>query len=180
MERIEAANAAVRLVAPQLAESNALSLRREKQRLEDAELATFHTLMEQMWAYYPNQEFAVDTVEGYQFDLERLAAIHGLEALWTVLLALRIRAGQRFFPHPSEVTEALEAMAKKGRDEMRAENPYVPQPGCNHISSDGMAWVIDKAGDRVLGRCECWKRWKGQLTTTARDAKAAAAGEKVL
>jgi hypothetical protein len=83
----------------------------------------------------------------------------------------QLRPGQRFFPHPSEVAEELEAMATKARNEARAQNPYVPDPQCKHVSP-GWAWVTDKDGDRIMGSCECWKRRKGQQGT--QDHKTAA------
>jgi hypothetical protein len=61
---------------------------------------------------------------------------------------------RKFFPHPSEVREKLEAMTSRATAEERRANRYVQDPNCNHISIEGLAWVIDKDGDRVLSRCE--------------------------
>ena len=53
-------------------------------------------------------------------------------------------------------------METQERAAARKANPYVQDPNCNHIGPEGLAWVIDKDGDRVIGRCECYRRWKGQ------------------
>jgi len=176
MERAQAARAVEVMVLGRPAESVALSLHREKRQLEDAELDCFLTLMEQMWAYYPHQEFSAETVQGYQFDMERLAVRHGLDRVKEVLLDLRLRAGQKFFPHPVQVLEELEAMEKKERAEQIKANPYVPDPACNH-RIPGWTRTKDQDGDDVMGRCECWKRWRGIVDGPSRaDRKTVAAG----
>ncbi len=175
MERAKAAAVATRLALGQPDASTALSQRRDRQQLADANLAQFEALMQQMWAYYPSQNFSPETVEGFEFDLERLAAIHGLPALRTILLALRIRPGQRFFPHPSEVAEELEAMAKTEA----AKTKFRPDPECecqkHSVRMDGWTWVMQE-GRRVVARCNCWKRWAGQMATPQGDRKSVAAG----
>jgi hypothetical protein len=173
MERIEPARAAKSLVAQQSVESSAASPQ-STGRLNSSDGRELATMVGQMVAYYPHQEMGAETVAGYMHDLSRLAMKHSLPAVKTALLTLRIRPGQKFFPHPSEVAEELEAMATKAREEARTQNPYVPDPECKHLLP-GQAWVVDKDGDRVLGRCECWKRWKGQLPV--KDHKAAATGK---
>jgi hypothetical protein len=85
--------------------------------LSGTELEQFDSLCDQMQAYYPHQEFGDETVRGYMFDLERLAVIHGVDVLRAALLNLRIRPGQKFFPHPSEVAEEIErAIDRQNRD----------------------------------------------------------------
>lgn len=174
MERAQAAQAAEVMVLGQPAESVALSLHREKRQLDGVELDHFLILMEQMWAYYPHQEFSPETVDGYQFDMERLAVRFGLTSVKAVLLDLRLRVGQKFFPHPVQVLEELEAMAAKERAEQVKANPYVPDPTCNH-KIPGWTRTRDKDGDDVMARCECWKRWRGIIDISA-DRKTVAAG----
>jgi hypothetical protein len=110
-----------------------------------------------MQAYYPHQEFNRDTVEGYSFDLERLAVKYGIDRLEWVLRDLRIKPGQKFFPHPSEVSEALEEMVKREQQQAREANPYVP---CDRCCS-GMV-IVERDGVRFAERCQCWTEWKGK------------------
>jgi hypothetical protein len=121
-------------------------------------------LMAQTAAFYPHQEESKETAAVYRNAFKMLSERHGIDTLRQALLTIQLRPGQRFFPHPSEVSAELEGMAMSERNAARAANPRVIDPTCNHIGdgTDGMAWVIDKDGDRVLGRCKCYKRWKGQ------------------
>ena len=152
MERIQAAQIATRLAMGRQEESSAISLHREKQRLDGAELEQFNLLMEQMWAYYPHQEFLQETVDGFEFDMERLALRFGMLPLREVLLGLRLREGQKFFPHPTEVLEELEAMATKAQQVAHAANPY----------ADGVSSVVAAAPtsprDRAAVRAEAYAR----------------------
>jgi hypothetical protein len=174
VERI--AEQTAKLAVQASGESNA-ALQRSSGSLSAKEAREVAMLMGQMIAYYPHQEMGEETVQGYKHDLTRLAANYGLTTLKAALLNLRIRPGQKFFPHPSEVAEELEAMATKAKAQARAANPYVPDPQCKHVLP-GQAWVIDKDGDRVIGECECHRRWRGtQAMNATRDNKAAAAGE---
>ena len=158
MERVTAAEAAI--AVRQSEELNAALQQSGARRLSSSESIALTSMVGQMIAYYPHQEMAAETVAGYMHDLTRLAVKHGLPAVKTALAALRLRPGQKFFPHPSEVSEELEAMETRERLAARAANPYVQDPNCNHISVEGLAWVRNKDGDRVLGRCACWKQWK--------------------
>jgi hypothetical protein len=88
--------------------------------LVGAELEQFRHLCKQMQDYYPHQEFSDETVDGFLFDLERLAVIHGIDALRVALLNLRLRPGLPFFPHPTEVAEEIEKVAALGKDSIRA------------------------------------------------------------
>ena len=139
----------------QLVESNGLSVRGTERQLSDAEFNLLNLLCKQMQAYYPHQEFLDETVHGYQFDLERLAVIYGLKRVRSVLLNIRIKPGQRFFPHPSEVSEALEEMVKQERMQAREANPYKPCGQCH----DGLL-VVERDGERIAKRCRCWIEWK--------------------
>jgi hypothetical protein len=132
-------------------------------------------LLDQMAGAFPAQELHPDTATMYQHGVETLVAEYGMPMVQEALQRFLTR--QKFFPHPSEVREELEAMATKAREQARQQNPYVPDPQCKHVLP-GQAWVIDKDGDRVIGECECHKRWRGtQVMNAARDHKAAAAGQ---
>lgn len=97
-------------VRPRPRESNALSARGTERSLTAIEQRQLDELCRQMQAHYPHQEFADETVRGYLFDLERLAVIHGIDVLQVALLNLRIEAGRKFFPHPSEIAEEIDAV----------------------------------------------------------------------
>jgi hypothetical protein len=128
------------------------------ERLSDAEFAELNLLCRQMQAYYPNQEFDDQTIEGYQFDIERLAAQFGLGRMRQVLLDIRIRPGQKFFPHPSEIAEELENLVGKERAKLLKENPWAPCGACQ----DGWL-IVEVDGKRRAARCSCWKSWKARI-----------------
>jgi hypothetical protein len=111
MEPIKQISRAVLLVA-----SNELTPARQTTSLVDKELDHFQNLCRQMLAYYPSQEFAPETIDGYFLELERLAVKHGLSRLERAFVELRGKPGQRFFPHPTEVAEAIELQIKTERD----------------------------------------------------------------
>ncbi len=116
-----------------------------------------------MQDHYPSQEFGPDTVKGYLFDFERLAVKHGLSRFERVMLDFRIRPGQRFFPHPSEVAEALESLVHREREEERLRaTKFVRAVACQcSAHTDGYV-IVAYAPGRPSGayRCECWKDWK--------------------
>jgi hypothetical protein len=146
--------------------SNALSVRGTEQQLSDGEFHELNLLCRQMQAYYPHQEFADETVQGYQFDLERLSVLYGLGRVRTVLLNIRIKPGQKFFPHPSEVSEALEDLLKAEKAKAREANPYIP---CGRCTS-GMV-IVEKHHGRFAERCTCWLAWKSGVPVEDRKSK---------
>jgi hypothetical protein len=149
----------------QLVESSARLTRGTESHLSELQLAMLSQLCRQMQAYYPHQEFAEETIQGYQFDLERLMAIYGFDRMRTVLLRLRIRPGQKFFPHPSEVSEGLEGLLVEERCNARKLNPWVPCGGCG---TSGMV-VTERKGARFAERCECFRRWNESRGQGARN-----------
>jgi len=139
----------------QLVGSKGLSTLGRELRLSDEQAEKLTTLCRQMQAYYPHQEFLEETIEGYQFDLERLSVLYGLDRVRTVLLNMRIEPGRKWFPHPSDVSEALEELMKKEREEEREANPWHQ---CGRCSS-GMV-IVEREGGRTAERCQCWINWK--------------------
>jgi hypothetical protein len=121
-----------------------------------------------MQAYYPHQEFDDDTVEGFQFDMERLAARYGMHRMRTVLLAIRIRPGQRFFPHPSQIAEELEELMAKERQELLKAHPFKP---CSRCMEGMLVEEVERDGKwrREARECECKRQWR-------RDVAAAKGG----
>jgi hypothetical protein len=83
--------------------------------------------------------------------------MYGIDRLEWVLREIRIKPGQKFFPHPSEVSEALEEMVKREQQKLREANPYVP---CGQCCS-GMV-IVERDGVSKAERCQCWTDWKGK------------------
>jgi hypothetical protein len=179
MERIQTAQATASLVAPQSAGSNGLVTLSET-RLDAASKEQVGSLLSQMGAGFPAQEQHPDTAEIFQYGMEILAAEFGLAKVQVALEKFLTR--QKFFPHPSEVREELEAMAEKER----MANRYQPDPACAHNRQRpplqaGYVWVTDQEGTRVTGRCNCWLMHNGkpprpEARPPAEDRKEAAAG----
>ena len=172
MERAQAVQAVTALVAPQSEESRgvkALSVR----RLSPALKQQVGSLLDQMTAAFPSQELHPDTARMYQHGAEMLAEEYGINRVQQALESFLTR--QKFFPHPSEIREALEAMAAKERTEERAKNVYIPNPDCAHVSGGFWKRTRDLDGDDVMSRCDCWKAWKG-IQPAAADRKTVAAG----
>ena len=169
MEHSKAATALAGLLVPQVNGSNresTLSVRLES----DSDSQQLVELMAQMAAHYPHQDIG-PAAESFLFDMQRLRQKHGVQSVKTALLALRIRPGQKFFPHPSEVAEELEAMEAKSAQ----YNKFQADPACEcRKLQKGFTWVIDKDGDRVIGRCPCFKRHEGYADSA--DRKTVAAG----
>lgn len=97
-------------------------MRGTERQLSDVEFETLAVLCRQMQAYYPHQEFADDTIQGYMFDFERLAVIHGIGRLRAAFLNIRIMPGRKFFPHPVDVAEEIEAIDARERRKAQIES----------------------------------------------------------
>lgn len=167
MEPIKAAEAAASLLAPQQRES-LLELVPSERRPSSSDLIELAELMEQMAGRYPHQDMEA-AAANYLFDYGRLTAKHGLHAVKTALLNLRIKPGQKFFPTPDEAAEELEAM-KEPVTKFEAD----PHCECRKLQK-GWTWTVDKDGDRVVTRCPCYREWKGTAQQSA-DRKTVAAG----
>lgn len=167
MEPIKPAQVAADLLAQQRQESRQ-ELERSVERRPASDLKELGELMEQMTGRYPHQDMEA-AAENYLFDYSRLTAIHGLAAVKTALLNLRIKPGQKFFPTPDEAAQELEAM-KEPAVKFQAD----PQCECRKVQK-GWTWVLDKDGDRVIGRCPCFRRYAG-LPELSADRKTVAAG----
>jgi hypothetical protein len=130
-----------------------------------------------MAAGFPHQEFSPETAEVYQMAYTDLATLHGLPELQTALRAFLIR--QKFFPHPAEVAEELEAMAIKKQQELARKLPPLGCPKCHDAGwADG--WIVVTVnGLRMVKECDCLKARraaKNGTVTVAHDGKAEAAG----
>lgn len=168
MEHNRAAQAAAGLLAPQRSESRTESALSERPQSSSG-LSELAELMEQMAGRYPHQDMEA-AAKNYLFDYGRLMEKHGLPAVKTALLNLRIKPGQKFFPTPDEAATELEAMAKTQDSQVKFQAD--PNCECRKVQK-GWTWVLDKDGERVIGRCPCYRAHMGYVS---RDHKMAAVG----
>jgi hypothetical protein len=150
------------------------------ERLSDAEFMTLAQLTTQMVAAYPHQELA-DSLEIFQRGYEILAVRHGLRRVKAALVELLIAPGRKFFPHPSELCEALQVIASKERQQFLKENPYVPCGKCEDgivlLNRDGSPYNWSVGGSRYATDCECkveWRKRAGAVTAPIVSAAATA------
>jgi hypothetical protein len=146
------------------------ALMRPEQQLAPAQKLQIGELLANMVAAYPHQDMA-ESMPMYQRGWERLAVEFGtgpLEQALEFMLTL-----QKFFPHPSEVREVLDEMAKKEQAKVQAQLPRI---GCDICKDqDGLTGLIgfvlvDRPGrGRAVEPCECRKR--RELAKKAMEAK---------
>ena len=99
---------------------SALATKQSRMCLDDYALEQLALLMEQTKRSYPGQEIPEETVEMWAPVWATLATLHGIPALRMALQAHMLAS--RYFPHPSELQERLEAMRPAPR-----ANVFVPQ-----------------------------------------------------
>lgn len=119
--------------------------------LSAASKAHLGQMLAQMAAAWPAQELPEETAQMYQLGMEDLAEEFGVQDLRQALRHFLTRS--RFFPHPSEIREELEAMAKRKQEEAKARRePLGPCGIC-----DGVRMVLSTKpdGERVANWCEC-------------------------
>jgi hypothetical protein len=80
------------------------SLRRS---LSGEDLSILLVEMDSLARRYPSQD-QEESIESYLTDFEQLALKYSLRKVQQALQALRIRAGQKFFPRPDEVAQEIE------------------------------------------------------------------------
>jgi hypothetical protein len=80
------------------------SLRRS---LSGEDLSILLAEMDSLARRYPSQD-QEESIESYLTDFEQLALKYSLRKVQQALQALRIRAGQKFFPRPDEVAQEIE------------------------------------------------------------------------
>ena len=141
--------------AQRSAESSALALPGTQQLSRDS-LMQLGTMLRQMSAAFPNQEYDEETTQIFLLTFEDLAMKYGLKSLEAALRGFLTR--QKFFPHPAEVAEELEAMATKAK---AAAVKKLPSLGCNLCHDGGWAdgWIVvtQQDGKRLVKECECLK-----------------------
>jgi len=109
-------------------------------------------------------------MKGFLFDLGRLVTKYSLVMVRDALLRIRLRPGQKFFPHPTEVAQELETMAEAGRLQRLKDHPYVPCAGEKHYDG-GLVVRFDKERNRVMRECACKKQWSEEHRALAGQTK---------
>jgi hypothetical protein len=112
--------------------------------------------LKQMAAAFPHQEVVPETAEVWRLAFENLLREHGLKRLETALASFLTRT--KFFPHPSEVREVLDEMAKKAKQVANAALPPIGCSACLDGDGDGMAGFVytHRPGQpREVKPCEC-------------------------
>jgi len=132
---------------------SALALLQRAPRLDEAQIVQVGELMANMMAAYPHQALEL-AAEVYQMAFGDLARLHGIQHLRE---AMRwFLTGQKYFPHPSEVREVLEEMAKKAK---AAKVLNLPKVGCLKCYDGG--WTAgyirlpDVNGAPQIKVCDC-------------------------
>jgi hypothetical protein len=131
-------------------------------------------MLQQMSAAFPHQEVPQETAEIFFVTLEDLAVEYGMKNLEAGLRWFLSR--QKFFPHPSEVREVLDEMAKNAKAGKLAEmKRNLPKIGCDACDGSGLVITLDTHGERVAKECECklaWRRAKKAWEQRQREVKA--------
>lgn len=138
-----------------LRSASALTRNHSGELLSDAEFLMLHELMLQMATRYPHQDLS-ESLEGFQQDTERLAVRFGIRRVQAVMAEFRIKPGQKFFPHPSEIAEALEVAMANERAQFLKDHPYTPCGECHF----GDVVVRREDGSTCVVKCECYRAWK--------------------
>jgi hypothetical protein len=167
--------------AQQSGGSNALALPGTRQLNRDS-LLQMGAMLRQMSGAFPHQEYDEETTKIFLLTFEDLALEYGLPPLEVALRRFLTR--QKFFPHPSEVREELDVMAKKAKQEAQKQ---LPPLGCEECMPSGEGYrglvlATDEKGFRCVKACACRLRRNRakagmQPHSEQYDAKAKAAGE---
>ncbi len=132
--------------------SNALALPGTQQLSRDS-LVQLGTMLRQMSAAFPHQEYDSETTKVFLLTFEDLAMEYGMQSLETALRSFLTR--QKFFPHPSEVREVLDEMATKAKQKATAALPKVGCPKCHEQPAAGYIWHKNEKGDTYVTECDC-------------------------
>jgi hypothetical protein len=97
-----------------------------RRSLSTEEFSTLVGEVELLITRYPSQD-QEQSIEVYLADFERLALKYSLRKVQNALAALRIRAGQKFFPRPDEVAQEIEDQREAGlrRAQVRDGNAWL-------------------------------------------------------
>lgn len=143
------------IIKAQSAGSSALA-RPGTQRLPRESVTHLATMLRQMSAAMPHQEYGEETTEVFLLAFEELAVEFSVKNLETALRSFLSR--QKFFPHPSEVREVLEQMAKKAKQLAEQALPGIGCSACLDSDGEGLAGFVytHRPGQpREVKPCEC-------------------------
>lgn len=144
--------------AQQSGESSALALPGTQQLTRDS-LVQMGTMLRQMSAAFPHQEYGQETTEIFLLTFEDLAVEYGLTNLEAVLRKFLSR--QLFFPHPAEVRKELDEMASKAKAEVKKALPRIGCPKCHDGGfADGYILKINPDRKREVWECDCMKAYR--------------------
>lgn len=122
-------------------------------RLTRDSIVQLGTMLRQMSAAFPHQEYDPETTKVFLLTFEDLAMEFGVKNLEVALRWFLSR--QKFFPHPAEVREELEEMAKKTKAEQAKSLPKIGCPKC-HDGGWADGWILAEVnGIRVVKKCDC-------------------------
>lgn len=151
------------IVAQQSRGSSELALPGTQQLTRES-LVHLGTLLRQMSAAFPHQEYSEETAEVFLMSFEDLALKYGLKSLEWALRGFLTK--QKFFPHPAEVAEELERMQQKTRQEQMQSLPKVGCDLCADHGNSGLIGVLGTDSERYMKPCECllaYRRAKKQM-----------------
>jgi hypothetical protein len=86
--------------------------------LSEEESIHLALLLSQMAERYPSQDLS-DSLEGYQWDYERLVQRYSMQEVKWFLAEYRITPGASFFPRPDECATWIERRREAGKAERR-------------------------------------------------------------
>lgn len=145
--------------ARQSAESGALALP-GMQRLTRDSMVQLGTMLRQMSAAFPHQEYDGETTKVFLMTFEDLALEFGVPNLEQALR--RFLSRQKFFPHPAEVREVLEEMKQKAQSELNRALPKIGCDKCMQTGEDGLPhglegfiYVQRPGQPQFVKPCEC-------------------------
>lgn len=161
----------------------ALTRRRSDAQLSAEDGQELAILTEQMAAAYPHQELA-ESLEILMRGFEILALEFGIRGVRDALEAALTR--QKFFPHPSEIREAIKAMKAAKKSQVFVDNPFVPCGRCDEgyvrVNRDGTPWDgRNSPAATAMRECSCRVAWREKLQRLMGPDKveaAAAAGNR--
>jgi hypothetical protein len=154
--------------------SSTRAVERSARPLSIAESKALTVLLDQMAAHYPHQTITDETGEIWREAIEILVARYTLPRVRTALSEFLVKPGQKFFPHPSEIAEALEQMVTEERRRILRENPFIPCGRCDGgivlVNRDGSPYDSLKGGPVAMHDCDCKVEWRRRTKSASIDA----------
>ena len=141
--------------------------------LNVAESKVLTVLLDQLSAHYPHQTITNETGEIWREAFEMLVRRYTLPRLQTALREFLIKPGQKFFPHPGEIAEALEEMKTSERAQLLRDHPFLACGKCDGgivlVNRDGTPYDAGKGGPVVMKDCSCKTAWRQTMRTASQQ-----------